>query len=265
MGGIVGYVPGANSTIKGNCRNSGQVYIDFRTANKNGRASYIGGIAGVMGVASTSAVTGVEGLEISDCHNTGAVYTRNYNNTATTLPGTAFSGGIVGAVVGTSTGNALIKENTAGSFTQTTYRGLSGGIAGYAEQTALTDNTASQTMTGNNNAEGYGGIVGWSVASSLSGCTFAGTINTVKNMGGLIYLMDGSSTIQGCKVNGATFTKGTNAAATNPAVLVSTAKGNATISDCGVKGTIDGVAITLDSNMITSDEGADISGTYLIE
>ena len=265
MGGIAGYVPGANSTIKGNCRNSGQVYLDFRTANKNGRASYIGGIAGVMGVASTSAVTGVEGLEISNCHNTGAVYTRNYNNTVTTLPGTAFSGGIVGAVVGTSTGNALIKENTAGPFTQTTYRGLSGGIAGYAEQTALTDNTASQTMTGNNNAEGYGGIVGWSVASSLSGCTFAGTINTVKNIGGLIYLMDGGSMIQGCKVEGATFTKGTNAAATDPAVLVSTAKENATIRDCGVKGTIGGVAITLDSNMITSDEGADISGTYLIE
>ena len=37
-----------------------------------------------------------------------------------------------------------------------------------------------------------------------------------------------------------------------------------TITDCGVKGTLNGAAITLESSMIATDGGATISGTYVI-
>ncbi len=53
---------------------------------------------------------------------------------------------------------------------------------------------------------------------------------------------------------------------TAAAVLVSITDDKAnTITDCGVKGTLDGAAITLSSNMITTDGGATVTGTYLLD
>ena len=124
------------------------------------------------------------------------------------------------------------------------------------------------TSTGAESGSYGGGIVGWSVASSTSECVYSGTINTVKFIGGLIGLMDASSSISNCKVDGATLTNSANTTAadkTAPAALVSNAAAGATISNCGVKVTLDGVAIDdVSSNMITTDGGATVTGTYLI-
>ena len=99
----------------------------------------------------------------------------------------------------------------------------------------------------------------------MKGCTFKGTIKAVKNIGGLAYLLDSGSSIDACSVDGATITKGTDATATEAAVLVSKAADGTVIKDCGIKGTLDGAAITLESNLITTDDGATVSGTYILD
>ena len=124
-------------------------------------------------------------------------------------------------------------------------------------------------MSGSNaNVNGVGGIVARLFDGSMTSCTFSGKIAKAKNIGGLVYTMSEQSTgstISACKVNGATLTTGTATDKTAAAVLVSITDDKAnTITGCGVKGTLDGAAITLDSNMITTDGGATVTGTYLL-
>lgn len=269
LGGIIGYCGAPNSSIV-NCQNFNQIYCQYNSsATINGRRSYIGGIAGIMAnFASSSSITGLEGLEIDGCTNTGAIWSRNYNNSSTLTTG-AFGGGIVGAIIGTDESKASVHDCESSTGLITNYRGIVAGIAAYAGASTLKDNAASNASTANNNAEGFGGIAGTLVGSSMSGCTFSGEVNASggsapKNVGGLAYSIDGTSSISNCQVDGASLIKGTNADATDPAVLASKASEGATITGCGVKGTLDGEAITLASTMITADEGATVSGTYLL-
>ena len=269
MGGILGFASAANSTIT-NSNNSNQVHCEFQGSGNN-RCSYIGGIAGVMASltyesdGTPKGFGGQAGFEISSCNNTGAVWSRNLNTSGGNKTGN-FTGGIVGALSGIADNKASLHDCTSASGQTTNYRGFAGGIAGYLSYANLSDNSASQIISGNaKNGRGSGGIVGSAQnESTLSNCTFSGTINTVQNIGGLAYILSGNSSITGCKVDGATLTKGTNASATAAAVLVSNAASGATITNCGVKGTLDGAAIDLSSNMITTNDGATVTGTYLI-
>ena len=262
IGGIIGYAPAANTTIK-SCDNKAQVYTDSQQ-NKAGRASYSGGIAGLMGTFAA----GADGLEIDNCTNSARVWNRNYNNTVTPASSTPFGGGIVGAIIGTSTSKANIHNCSTSGGDVVELRGYSGGIAGYTQHAVIKDNTVAQALTGSNaNSQGVGGIVGWAVSTTIDACSTSGSINQVKNIGGLVAKLDTGSSINACEVNGVTLTKGTNAAATAAAVLVSEAANGTSITNCGVKGTLNNgtaEAITLSSNMITTDGGATVTGTYLI-
>ena len=261
IGGIIGYGPAASTTIT-NSNNSGYIYCQYNTTKSNGRAAYSGGIAGLLG----NNAAGVDGLEISGCDNTGIIYNRNFNNTITLAAGT-FGGGIVGAINGTADSKAKLQNCTSTVGNMNCYRGVNGGIAGYAGNSTLSNNTASQAINSNANVEGNGGVVGWLVASDVNGCTFSGTsydptaITSAKNFGGLAYMMDETSSITDCKIDGAAIISGTVSAA----VLVSNAAAGATITNCGVKGTLDGAAITLESTMIATDGGATVTGTYLLD
>ena len=268
MGGIVGYASAANSTIT-KSNNSAQVHCEFQGSGNN-RCSYIGGIAGLM--ASISYNTdgtpkgfgGCAGFEIASCHNTGAVWSRNLNTSGGNKTAN-FTGVIVGAFAGPDASHmASLHDCTSATGQTTNYRGFAGGIAGYLSYATLSDNSASQTITGNQkNTRGSGGIVGSANnGSTLSNCTYSGTINAACGIGGLAYVFNGAS-ITGCKVNGATITTGTNASATAAAVLASSVGTGVTITNCGVKGTLDDAAITLDSNMVTTGT-ATINGTYLL-
>ncbi|MBO7071245.1 MAG: hypothetical protein J6W09_08135, partial [Bacteroidales bacterium] len=256
IGGILGYGPAANSTIK-SCDNKAQIYCNSQQ-NKAGRASYSGGIAGLMG----SFGAGVDDLEIASCTNSARVWNRNYNNTVDPASSTPFGGGIVGAIIGTSTSMAYIHDCSTSGGDVVELRGYSGGIAGYTEQAVIENNTVAQALTGSNaNSQGMGGIVGWAVSTLIDSCSNSGDINAAKDIGGLVAKLDTGSSIINCEVNDVTLTKGTHAAATAAAVLVSEAANGTTITNCGVKGTIDGAAITLSSNMITTDGGATVTGT----
>ena len=260
LGGILGYGPIANTTIF-KCQNKAQVYCNAQQ-NKAGRSSQTGGIAGLMGTLAA----GVAGLQIDSCSNAARVWNRNYNNTITPVASTPFGGGIVGAIVGTSASKASIHGCTTTSGDVVELRGYCGGLAGYAEAANLSGNTVGQAMTSSNaNSQGAGGFVGWAVGTTISDCTSSANINQVKQIGGFVSYLDGTSSITGCKLNGATLTTGTNGAATAAAVLVSNAASGASITDCGVKGTLNGAAITLSSNMVTTDGGATVSGTYLLD
>jgi len=262
IGGILGYGPAASSTIK-SCDNKAQIYCNSQQ-NKAGRVSYSGGIAGLMGTFAA----GVDGIEIDNCTNSARVWNRNYNNTVSPASSTPFGGGIIGAVIGTSSSQAYIHDCSTSGGDVVELRGYSGGIAGYTEQAVIENNTVAQALTGSNaNSQGMGGIVGWAVSTIIDSCTNSGDINAAKNIGGLVAKLDTGSSIIDCLVNDITLTKGTHAAATNAAVLVSEAADGTSISNCGVKGTINNgsaEAITLSSNMITTDGGALVSGTYLI-
>jgi len=255
VGGIIGYGAAPSTTITG-CDNSGFVYCQYNKTNSAGRCAYTGGIAGLLGTNEA----GVDGLEISNCDNVGHVYMRNYNNTVT-LAGGSFGGGIVGAINGTAESKAIVKYCTSSTENLDCYRGINGGIAGYAGNATLTNNVASQEVNPNGNVEGIAGILGQAVATSVDQCTFSGTLSAAKNIGGLVYLMDGTSSITNCKVDGATIKTGT----VSTAILVSNAAEGATITNCGVKGTLDGEAITLESKMIATDGGATVTGTYLLD
>ncbi len=269
VGGIAGCLNGADSKVTG-CTNTALVHAENTLGGEtsggiNDRRTYVGGIVGLMANHATNGSTGLAGLEISSCSNTGRVWSQNYNN-RTTLDGAPFGGGIVAVIIGTADSPASVKGCTVNPTLATTnYRGYIGGLAGYAGDAVLEDNEVGGVIGGNKSALGNGGIVSWAVGTSLKNCSFKGTLQTVKNIGGLVYLLDSGSSIDACKVDGATITKGTDSAATEAAVLVSNAAEGTVIKDCGVKGTLNGAAITLESNMITTDGGATVSGTYLLD
>lgn len=276
VAGILAYGPIAGTTVK-DCNNSGLIYSQYNSSSKaNGRCSYTGGIVGLMaaqsgnnGTTDTRSIAGIADLEIARCNNTGQVWSRNYNNTASSLEKSCFGGGIVAAIVGTSESKASVHDCNASTGKLTNYRGINGGIAGYVGEATVTDCAASETLDANNNGEGNGGVIGWAVASSISGCSHTGVngptaSESATNVGGLAYIVDGTSSFTNCLVNGVAMVKGSNANATAPGVLASKANSGATFTNCGVKGTIDGAAITLGSTMITTDGGATITGTYLI-
>ena len=272
VGGILGCGTAAGTSIK-NATNSGAIECVFATNKVNQRRSHVGGIAGVIanyaheavesGGTTTETVTisGLADLEISGCTNTGKINSSNFNNSSS-LNLAAFGGGIVGVIIGTADSNASVQGCTSSSPENAdniyNYRGFAGGIAGYAGYTLLKDDTSSSLINGNgNNGQGSGGIVAYLSDASLDNCTFSGTINTVQNIGGLVYLMENSAMIEdGCKADGVTLTSG--ASGTAAAVLVSDARTGVSIGSCGVKGTLDGAAITLSSNMITT-RAADVT------
>ncbi len=269
VGGIAGCLNGAGSNVTG-CSNSALAHVENTVGGEtsggiNDRRTYVGGIVGIMADHSSSAINGLAGLEIYGCTNTGRVWSQNYNN-RTTLTGSPFGGGIVAVIVGTAESPAFVKDCIANSSeAMTNYRGFAGGVAGYAGNAILSGNEVDGEISGNKSGTGNGGIVSWAVGTSLKDCVFKGSLKTVRNIGGLVYLLDSGSSIDACKVLGATITKGTDTAATDAAVLVSNAAEGTVIKDCGIKGTLDGEAITLESNLITTDGGATVTGTYLIE
>lgn len=262
VGGVLGIGQAENTTIV-SCSNSGQVYPRFRT-KKDTRPTYVGGIVGVLAGLDNDTdknLVGAAGFEIASCSNTGEILPYGYNTTPKTFPSTPMGGCVVGVILGTSGSRASVHDCTVSDNRMYVYRGIAGGVAGYASYADLTKNTVSNQIAGNAQSEANGGIVGWAVNSSITECEFSGSMSGVTKIGGIAAYLDNGSSVSKCKVNGATITKGTNAAA----VLVYEAASGVTISSCGVKGSLDGEAITLGSNMITTDGGATVSGTYLLD
>ena len=273
QGGILGY--GRANDIKITyCKNTAEIKCTLTTQTTN-RPSYTGGIVGILGNLGYSSnaankLSALTGIEIAHCNHAGKVNSSNYCNSGGNK-NSAFAGGIAGLVNGAADSKASVHDCTVGNQNVYVYRGTGGGMFGYAQYCTIEDNTCAADLSGvNPNVRGAGGIVGRLFDSTMSNCTFTGKIARAKNIGGLVYTMSEQavgSTISGCKVNGATLTTGTASDKTAAAVLVSITDDAFpnSITDCGVKGTLDGAAIDLSSNMVTTlSANTTVSGTYLI-
>ena len=270
VGGIVGATSAAIRLE--DCHNTGRVALTYSKKNSS-RDAFLGGIVGLIckykaaeGKAGLVNTVGIPDVVIKDCtHKTGGIANSDFSN-GTDLEKSPFTGGIIGALKGDATSRASITGCSVSECTLYEHRGYLGGLAGYLENTDVTSCTVSFVAPkSNENALYSGGLVGWTVASSLQDCMATMTFRNVKNMGGLVAVMDKDSVLSACKAKDIDLKHGTASDATDPATLVSIAEAGATITNCGVSGTIDGTAITLESTKITQDSGALVSGTYLLE
>ncbi len=261
-GGIIGYINEAAVTVTG-CTNNAFVHHQANIANTAGRNSFTGGIVGKIVAASGKAVT------ISDCHNYGPCQSQNYNNTMT-YKGGPFLGGIAGATAGVSaTENVNIEncivEDKAGATASNVriygYRGCTGGIVGYSSFTTVKNCEVSKLMQNNSNATYCGGLVGWANnSSSIVGGTVSSAIGTGKNIGGIVAVMQNSSSVNGSKYAG-TITNASVAYGAVAAVSVSgTSITNAKIASTA---TVMGAAASADNKYVCFDENATISGTAI--
>ena len=244
LGGVLGLTE--SSITVSNCTNAAKVTYSKSTDSPNNACpSYIGGIVGKMASGGT----------ISSWTNSKGVNISNWNNTTTYDNGAACSGGIVGALVGTSTNHgSIVKCQKTGSSTTDNkiycyaQRGYLGAIAGYVSYTTIGSDDAADACTSESYVTGItkawcGGLVGMMVYSSLKNSTFTGSLLNIKqkNLGGLVYSMDGNSTISGCTFNGAlSYSDGT------AGFIAYSAKAGDSISNCKIGGTYNETAITSD-------------------
>lgn len=248
MGGILG-LAGSSITVSG-CINSKSVKYEKSVDKKSNRCpSYIGGIVGKM----------ADGGTISSCTNSAGVWNHNYNNNSESLsnPGTPYSpycGGIVGALVGTSTSPGIITDVHKTTVTNNdnyrcrAKRGYIGGIAGYVSYTTIGRNSVADDCTNESVVFGItsvygGGLVGEMYQSSMVNTKCTGSIYDIEgnaNVAGLVYKMDGDSSVENCIFNGTLTYAGTG----KGGYVAYTAASGATISNCQVGGTDNGAAIT---------------------
>ena len=253
VGGILGLT---ESTITiSNCSNSGGIVYQKDTDSRTDKkASFVGGIVGKMS----------DGGTISSCsHTTNQIRNQNFNNTKTIEEG-AFCGGIVGALLGTAEHSGSISSVTISNMDADKYcaygkRGWNGGVAGYVSYTTINGTSCSADTYGTNGSANVAGVVGWMVSSTLKNFAFSGNVKNgadAAKMGGLVHTMDGASSIQNCTFDGVVQYDG--------GVVVYSAASGATITDCGVRGTINSTTITTDNNVIDASNKSTITGTYLL-
>lgn len=256
VGGVLG-LSNAIITLSG-CKNAASVSYSKDVSTKtNGCPSYVGGIVGGMGNAEIGAGT------ISNCTSTGTVSNTNSNNSHGLGTGPV-TGGIIGAIVGKSDQRGTISGVSVSYDTEKSgiyaLRGDLGGVTGYASYTDINGTSCNVKITGAGSSTDYraGGAIGIMVNSSLSNFAFSGTIaGGTGYMGGLVDNMNASSSIDNCTVN-ADITGG------QAGSVVHTSAVGATITGCGVCGTINSVAMTTANSVTDYSNKATITGTYLL-
>ena len=234
LGGVVGFLA-ATATVsgcvnEGGASNAGEVYFQPNNKTVNHTGICIGGIIG-GNKAGTDAT-------ISNCQNSGKVWTGNYTATDQTL----YLGGIIGSLTGKSSisdcANTGINNLNAGNntddgvtkifadggivgFAQGTdenhitisgcswsydtetavgaRRGTCGGIAAYAEYADISNSDVTVQYNMYNHVTG--GVVGWAVHSTLTNCKFKGTKITATQgywSGGVVAKLTAGSVVDGC-------------------------------------------------------------------
>lgn len=196
IGGALGFTNG-NTTISGTTNNVDLSMSGTSTAANNSNPIYLGGVVGFAAQGT---------IAISDCHNTKALWNRQYNNNGYgngTLPN--YVGGIIGVYgIDTTSGTIAILECT-NTGAVTGYRGHGGGIAGYIRNATITDCSTSATVSCNGPT---GGIVCDAVNVSISGCTVKNNLTSgqkgslYSRAGGIAATLDGTSTIDNCSYFG---------------------------------------------------------------
>ena len=196
IGGALGFTNG-NTTISGTTNNVDLSMSGTSSASNNSNPVYLGGVVGFAAEGT---------IAISDCHNTKALWNRQYNNNGY---GSGMKPNYVGGIIGvygieTTSGTIAISECTnTGALTG--YRGHGGGIAGYIRNATITGCSTSAHVSCNGPT---GGIVCDAVNVSISGCTVMNNLTSgqkgslYSRAGGIAATLDGTSTIDDCSYFG---------------------------------------------------------------
>lgn len=270
VGGVLGTNADAKAVALVDCVNSGSAAFLGGGTKTNGRSIALGGIVGALTNGGSS---------ISGCSNTGCIGNWSFNNTCNTWViraegGSNYVGGVAGYLEGAE-GDLLEFANCVnnriggtndgvGNASNAIYalRGASAGLVGGAKYADI-KNSQCTTDIYNTNSTVAAGLVGILKLSNLEGCTLTNSIvrpNGGGNACGGIAGYAHSSTVKGNTLNNLQIT-GTAVAATG--VLAGNCDANAVFTDNAVSGSVLGVAITLDSNMIGTGTPT-VTGTYLL-
>lgn len=260
IGGIVGY--SNNGTIE-NCENYSKIYTD-------GTASYGANIfiGGIIGYCQNNKVI------VTGCHNKKGTYANNVayegkiecNRPTTTNKSMMFGGvcGYVQASAGTGAEftdchNQASVESNANILGYTYY----GGVVGYFDNVKTggaiknCSNSGSITNNGTVSTANYvriGGILGCGRLSPnlcIDGCTSTGVFSNTNSsvtvnlpIGGIVGFFNSTTQILNSKVDANISTSGT---AKLLGAIAGTVGVDCTIENNGVRGSVDGVALTADN------------------
>ena len=276
VGGVLGTNADAKTVALVSCANSGSVAVLGGSTRTDGRSLAVGGVVGAL-IKGTSSISG--------CTNTGALYVAASNNTHTTwfirtAGGANYVGGIAGYVEGTEdtegtaadlitvtncTNNRNIGANDGvaqPNFAIQAVRGAIAGLVGGAKFAEIKSCNCT-TKAYNTNSTSTAGLVSAISNSVLEQCTISNSILNPKggvNLSGAV-AYSVASTIKNNILNNVEITAGSSGV-TNKAVLAGTSDSDSVFEGNVVSGTLQGVAITLDSTMIGTGTPT-VTGTTL--
>ena len=251
VGGMVGLCKGLCSIS--NCTNNQTLDWAASSAQNNGNACYTGGIVGWCDASND--------LTITNCHNTGYVTGRAYNNNNNT--GTPnYIGGIIAVFGRGTTDGTLTITNCSSTGKVYTTRGSGGGLAGYVRNATITGCTFKNEASV---CGFFGGIVAEALDTEIKDCTAVGNLTGTKggscynNAGGIVGWLGGTSTIDNCAYYG-TITLALPANwTTYYGGIAGYVSSESTIKNCKFGGIVNGVAITADNcvaNVANLNDGA---------
>ena len=189
FGGIAGWVRNSATYTFTNCDNEGAVTLSaVNIQHEHGNSPRTICVGGVLGL-SAPAVSGLMSpdfskefnLVLTDCDNTGLVYNQGVNYSSTKeSKNKVFTGGLAGALMGTSTANAGVKtctntgtvlthdyitgmENVIPSI-RTCYCVVAGGLLGYGGYVDM-DGCTVRCQIGNGKRQmvAWGGVIGYTL------------------------------------------------------------------------------------------------------
>ena len=203
FGGIIGMCKGACEFTY--CTNNTVLSLSAQPKNRSNDAPiYIGGIIG----------WGISGdITIKQCNNTKGFNNKGHNcrvisndSTLTSHQTANYTGGIIGAYGVNAAEGALNISDCSSVGDLTSFAGAVGGIAGYVRNATITKCTNSQSLITSGGITG--GIVAHAsdskISNCISKCNTSGTVNrgSIPHTGGIVGLVHGRSSIEGCSFFG---------------------------------------------------------------
>ncbi len=249
-GGVIGRLS-APATVKYIKNEAELVKFGANEGTNKTLTTYCGGIIGVASKAGTT---------IENCINSARVYNVSRgthlpdDNSLPCQSGQGFfCGGIAAYIMGDADNRSAIKycQNIApdrgSNLNVYVHRGYGGGIVAYARYTDISNSTSTVTMRGINTSIRLGGIAAYLNNSNINNCTATSTnLQSDKQtfIGGIASHVNAGSSVKNSTFNGKITKSSTNFASGMVAAKV---VDGATIENCGVAGSIFGIAITAEN------------------
>ena len=268
LGGVVGAIDaGCVGTVQ-NSINYGEVSRVATTEAVAGSGMVCGGVVGILKGS---------GSIVDNCENHGYVINNGLNTSkydsdfdpATSGKNSQAAGGIVGFALGNAINTAVQITGCTNFAECSSVRGYVGGVAGYIRNAVISgSHHKNADIYGGEDYTRVGGIVGCiSDASSIKLCSVSNaTIDGVKNgnVGGIAggFADKTTATIEESTVDATILNSKKQ---TRTGSIVGNSYAGLTITDCGVKGTVQGKQIIESNLYLDFNNKATIKGCYLLQ